>query len=410
MILITFNDYSVDMSNLSLHKISGSSPEETLQLRQEAVKQNWSGGQFDAIFPHRLNLHQVMNKNCENMIGTVEVPLGLAGPLEIHIQAKPEQTISQEVWIPLATTEGALIASVSRGMKLLQKSGGVNVFVEKKGMSRAPVFQCKNGAEAVQFANWLKTQTPLFEQQATQFSSHLTFLNLYTWVEGRHVYARFHFDTDEAMGMNMITIFLEQMSTEILKAYQNIKLIALSSNVCGDKKPSLINKILGRGWWTQAEVFISTEQLKNTLHCEPKPLIQTHIQKNLVGSHLAGSLGQNAHISNIVAAFYLATGQDIAQTVNASLGTTTIEETHDGIYAAVTIPEIDIGSVGGGTTLLPQSQARSLICQNSEVEINSQLLAATVTAGCLAGELSLLGALTTKQLGSAHRKLGWGEQ
>lgn len=392
-------------TTVKFHQVTRKSPREVLKNRQELLMKNWPEKSFDAIFPTRLDLDQVMNKNCENMIGTVEIPVGVAGPAQTEVEGE-----KQEIWIPLATTEGALVASVSRGMKLLNESGVVSVIAEKKGMSRAPVFECRDGKTAVAFSKWLETKRDFIAQKAVELSSHLQFLDLFSVIQGRHVFTRFHFDTDEAMGMNMVTISLEKILAELLPSFPDVKLLAISSNLCADKKPSSINTVFGRGWWVQAEQFISNDLLQKNLHTDAKTLSQIHTQKHLIGGHLAGSLSQNTHIANVAAAFYLATGQDIAHTVNASLGSTTIEETNEGLYVAVTLPEVDVGTVGGGTVLKPQAQARQLITQNSSVTITAQLLAATLAVGCLAAELSVLGAIATGQLGGAHQRLARGEQ
>ncbi len=390
-------------STIQLHNAPGDTAEQQFHHRQNLVRQGWDDVALDSLLQTRLDIDQVSTKNCENMIGSVEVPVGLAGPSTVQLD---NQTM--ELWIPLATTEGALVASVSRGMKLLSQAGTTTVITQKKGMSRAPVFECTNGKIAQEFAAWLDTQTQFFAQQARESSSHLTYLNHTAFIQGRSVFVRFHFDTSEAMGMNMITIALEKIIGKLFSTFSGVKLLSISGNVCTDKKPAHINTIFGRGWWVQAESFIPKELIERSLHSDVETILKVHTQKNLVGGHIAGSLGQNAHIANVAAAFYLATGQDLAHTVNASLGSTTIESTADGIYCAVTLPEVDVGSVGGGTVLQPQSQARQLICQDKNVAVNSQLLAVTLSVGCLAAELSLLGALAAKHLGRAHNQLGRG--
>ena len=144
---------------------------------------------------------------------------------------------------------------------------------------------------------------------AESTSSHLKYLSHLSFIRGRHVYVRFSFDTDQAMGMNMATIASQAICEYVCKEFANTRLIALSSNVCTDKKDSALNTLLGRGFWVQAECVIPAHILQDTLKTNAQQIFQTHIQKNLVGSNIAGSLSQNAHVANMLAALYLATGQ-----------------------------------------------------------------------------------------------------
>ncbi|HKY74032.1 MAG TPA: 3-hydroxy-3-methylglutaryl-CoA reductase, partial [Patescibacteria group bacterium] len=173
---------------------------EAIQERRELLQKR-EERDFPLLFQQRFDPTIVGSHNCENLIGSVELPLGIAGPITIK-----HQSLQHPVYVPLATTEGALVASVNRGMKALEESGGVQVTVKYSGMSRAPVFLCKDGATAAEFDLWLHdTQQKLWEK-AQETSKHLKMLEMRTWIVGRHLYARFTADTDQAMGMNMITV------------------------------------------------------------------------------------------------------------------------------------------------------------------------------------------------------------
>lgn len=353
---------------------------------------------FSASF--NLDIENVSAKNCENLIGSVEIPVGLAGPLLANTTQETHGYI-----IPLATTEGALVASVNRGCKAITQSGGVSIQVEKRGMTRAPVFQCQSGTEATTLTKWLDQNQGKLQHLVQQTSSHLTFLSLTHWVRGRYVYVRFVFDTDQAMGMNMVTIATEKIARWITKENPNIALIALSSNVCTDKKDSLINALYGRGYWVQAEANISETIISSVLKTTSDAILAVHVAKNLVGSNIAGSFSQNAQVGNVLAALYIATGQDPAHVIDGSRAFLTIEKEKNGLYIALTLPSIIVGVIGGGTYLSAQAQARDIIKHDGSL-LKAEELAGVVGGASLAGEISLLAALASQDLAKAHQHLG----
>lgn len=361
------------------------------------------GRDFPFVFQQRFDPNTIGSHNCENLVGSIEFPLGIAGPITIK-----HQSLHQPVYVPLATTEGALVASVNRGMKALEESGGVQVTVKYSGMSRAPVFLCKDGETAAEFDAWLHDNQQKLWEVAQETSRHLKMLEMRTWIVGRHLYARFTADTDQAMGMNMITVALQHIIDTVIvpKWKSKVQLIALSSNLCTDKKENCINGVLGRGYWAQAEAIITPTVLQSVLKSSADAIHTVHIQKNLIGSSLAGSLSQNAHAANIVAALYLATGQDPAHIVEASQAKTTIEMDDHGLYVALTLPNMNLGVVGGGTGLPTAVEARAII----DKDLTATGLAAVTAASALAGELSLLAALSTHTLARAHKKLAQGKR
>jgi hydroxymethylglutaryl-CoA reductase (NADPH) len=361
-------------------------------------------GTLDDLFSVGFNEQQIeliSNKNCENMIGSIEIPVGISGPITIN---------GDDFLVPLATSEGALIASVSRGIKALNESGGVAVFSKKIGMTRAPVFRCTTGMMANRFNEWLEKNKQHVFAEIEKTSNHLIVLGFKSWVRGRHIFVRFECDTDQAMGMNMVTIGIEKMWQQIKDQYKNddeivgTELVSISGNVCSDKKDSVVNRLLGRGYWVQAEAMLSEEIVKTLLKSSADQMEYVHVIKNLVGSNIAGSQSQNMQAANVAAAFFAATGQDLAHVVEASQVSTTIEVTSRGLYVAVTAPNINLGVVGGGTWLPAQQQARSIIFGNKEE--NALVLAEVLVATILAAEVSGIAALASNSLGDAHQKLG----
>lgn len=376
--------------------------------RQEKLQQDWKKGDFAELFAVSEALSEANRHNCENMIGAVTLPIGLAGPVKIILEDQLEDRLinPNEYFVPLATSEGALVASVGRGLKAINQAGGSQVFVQNVGMTRAPVFAFRNGKEAFDFASYLKQTEVLIKiKQITQATSqHLQFQNLQVFVRGRNVYVRFSFLTGEAMGMNMATIALQKLWDDFLNTYPGIQMLALSSNVCTDKKASFINQLLGRGYMAQAEVFLTEDLVQTVLKTSLQAMLDTYHGKNQIGSNLAGTFSNNMQFANVVAAFYMATGQDLAHITEASQGTTIIEATSEGLYIAVNLPDLPLGSVGGGTNLPTQSQLRNLIHQGQE-KLNPTVLAGILATGVLAAEISGLAALSNNSLAQAHQRL-----
>ena len=329
---------------------------------------------------------------CENLIGAVTIPVGVAGPLEVN---------NKQYYIPLATTEGALVASVNRGSKAITQSGGATVHIEEVGTTRGPVFKVSGIKQAAWFKDWLVDHFKDLKKVAETTSSHLKFKKIGTRILGRYVYLRLYFDTDLAMGMNMVTIATDEI-VKYIKLETKIQCLALAGNFDIDKKPAWLNFISGRGRRAWAEVVLKKEVLKLILKTEATRLQEVIQAKCWGGSIMSGSLGFNAHFANITAAFFAATGQDLAHVVEGSLGVTSAEvvNNHD-LYISVYLPDIMIGMVGGGTKLKTQTEARSIMGVKTITEFTEVFVAAV-----LAGEVSLLASLAQDSLAVAHKKLG----
>ena len=337
-------------------------------------------------------------KNIENMIGTVQVPLGFVGPLRIN-----GDHAAGEFVVPMATTEGALLASVNRGCSVITASGGATSVVVKDAMTRAPVFRVRDSRHAVEVAGWVEKNYDRLREAAQATTSHGRLLSAQPFAVGRSFYLRLSYSTGDAMGMNMATIASEAVSRLIEKETGAV-LVSVSGNLCVDKKPAAINSVLGRGKIVLADVTVPRAVLEEKMHATPEAVAETCFRKCGIGSSLAASLGSNAHAANMIAALYIATGQDPAQVVEGSMVTTTCEVVDEGLYASVRLPCVEVGTVGGGTRLPCQSEALSMIgCLG---EGKAPKLAEIVGAVVLAGELSTLSAQAAGQLGQAHKSLG----
>lgn len=333
--------------------------------------------------------------HCENRIGSISIPLGVAGP--VHIIG---EHIKGEQYIPLATTEGALVASVSRGAKATFEKGIITT-VQKVGVTRGPVLKTKTIGGAAKLEKWIWEHMSELVKKTEETSSHIKLMDLTIKKAGMYVFIRFSFDTDRAMGMNMATI-ASQNIIEHIAAKTKSTIVAVAGNFDIDKKPAWLNSIYGRGYVTQAEAVISKEVVGSILKTSPQRIFEVWKSKCLIGSALSGSIGFNAHHANIVAAFYAATGQDLAHVVEGSLGITIVDILEDGsLYISVNLPSVMVGTIGGGTKLITQTEARSILKTDSPLA-----LAEALSAAVLAGELSLLSSLSEGTLASAHKKLG----
>ncbi len=333
--------------------------------------------------------------HCENRIGAISIPLGVAGPLKILGEyAKGNH------YIPLATTEGALIASVSRGAKATFEKGIVTT-VQKVGVTRGPVLKAKTIGGAIKIEKWIWEHMKELALKTEETSSHIKLMDLNIKKAGLYVFIRFSFDTDKAMGMNMATIATQHI-IHFIAEKTHATVIAVAGNFDIDKKPAWINSLYGRGYIIQAEALISKETVEAILKTSPQLVFEVWKAKCLIGSALAGSIGFNAHHANIVAAFYAATGQDLAHVVEGSLGMTTVDILEDNsLYISVNLPSIMIGTIGGGTKLATQTEARNILRTESPLAM-SEMLGGAV----LSGELSLLASLSEGTLASTHKKLG----
>ena len=342
--------------------------------------------------------------NIENMLGAVQVPMGVAGPVTVDGGA-----FSGDRYLPMATTEGALVASINRGCSVVNDAGGATARVTKSGMTRAPVFRVADVAEAEALVSWVRDNEGTLREAAESTTSHGELLDVTPYVVGNNVYLRFRFDTKDAMGMNMVTIATGE-ACDAIEAATDASLVALSGNLCSDKKPAAINAVEGRGRSVAADVEIPREIVENRLHTTPEAIAEINTRKNLVGSAKAGALGFNAHVANAVAAMFLATGQDEAQVVEGANAITTAETTPDGdLYVSVSLASLEVGTVGGGTKLPTQAAGLDILGVRGGGDpagSNGDALAEAIAVGALAGELSLLAALGSRHLSSAHADLG----
>ncbi len=368
------------------------------------------GSQLPSLASTIIDFDEVVGKNIENPIGAVQVPVGIAGPLRIN-----GEYAKGEFYIPLATTEGALVASISRGAKAITLSGGAKTRILYDGMTRAPLIWTPSIEEALRLVKWVKDHFNEIKSAAESTTRHGKLVDIRPYITGNNVWLRFIYTTGDAMGMNMATIATDKACSYIEENYPGkIRCLALSGNMCVDKKPAIINMLEGRGKTVVAEAIIPQEIALKVLKAEPRLVHEINMRKNLLGSARAGAISYNAHFANIIAAVFIATGQDVAQVVESSMGYTWTEITDDGdLYVSVTLPSLEVGTVGGGTRLPTQREALRILGVEgggNPPGTNAKKFAEIIAATVLAGELNLLAALASKQLARAHEALGRGKK
>jgi hydroxymethylglutaryl-CoA reductase (NADPH) len=398
----------INLYNLE-HKLSDSTRAVAIRRKHLAQKLR-SRMDLNSIPFENYDYDNVTGKCCENVIGYVPIPIGIAGPILIN---------GKKVRIPMATTEGCLVASTHRGAKAISMSGGASCEIVANGMTRGPVVQMPNVQRAAALKKWIETPENYkkVEEAFNSTSRFARLVSIKTNLAGRNVYLRFKAKTGDAMGMNMISKGVEQALDLVKKTFPDVDVLAISGNFCTDKKPAAINWIEGRGRSVVCDAVIKGQIIEKVLKTTVAGLCSVNMSKNLIGSAMAGSIGGfNAHAANILTAIFLATGQDPAQNVEASNCMTLLEPINGGkdLYISVTMPSIEVGTVGGGTGLPCQSACLELInAKGSSTEnpgSNADSLARLIAAAVMAGELSLLSALAAGHLVKSHMALNRGHQ
>jgi|SRR6185312_2428933 len=382
-------------------------PEEAAEIRRQALEE-LTRTELSNIGHHSLDVQRASRRNCENFIGVAQIPMGVVGPLKVR-----GKYADGDFYVPLATTEAALVASTNRGCAALREAGGAVVRIEDVGMTRAPVFRTSGIVQTQAFVQWIQEHEEEVRALTESTSRFLRLLEVRPYVFGTTVFLRFRFDTGDAMGMNMATIACDRVVNELIEPATGVPCIGLSGNYCVDKKAAHVNFQEGRGKRIYAEVLLDAPILHHILKTDARSLVEVQYRKNLLGSIAAGSLGFNAHYANVLAAFFIATGQDPAHVVEGSMGITCIESRGpDSVFASIFMPDVPLGAIGGGTALDTQREALALLGVSPDPERRGEAvarLAEILGAVVLAGELSLMAAFTSNDLARAHEKLGRGE-
>jgi hydroxymethylglutaryl-CoA reductase (NADPH) len=357
-----------------------------------------SGTRFEHVARYSFDPH-LARGNCEHFTGVAQVPLGVAGPLLVR-----GEHASGEFFVPLATTEGTLVASYNRGMKVLNRCGGVQCTVVADAMQRAPVFVFQDARAAREFAKWVEGNFREIAGHA-EATSHVARLHdIDTYLSNKFAYLRFNFTTGDAAGQNMVGRATFAACSWIIDAYAGIQRFYLESNFATDKKASQINLMRTRGKRVTAEATIRRDVLEQQLRVDTESLAYHYNVAN-VGSFLSGANNNGLHSANAITAMFIATGQDVANVAESSAGLLYAELTPEkDLYLSITIPSLIVATYGGGTGLPTQRECLEMMDCYGRGRVNK--LAEIVAGTVLAGELSLAAAISSAEWVSAHEQYG----
>lgn len=368
-----------------------------IQTRQHFVEQT-TGVKLQHVPKFSFDA-QTTQGNCEHLIGIAQIPLGIAGPLTIqgeHAQG--------DFLIPMATTEGTLVASYNRGMKVLNLSGGVKCTVIGDAMQRAPAFVFEDARAGRDFVRWIDENLPKIreEAEATSRVAKLQYIDPYQ--ANKFVYLRFNYSTGDAAGQNMVGRATFAACSWILDHYKNIKHFYLESNFATDKKASQINIMRTRGKRVTAECVIKREVLIENMRVEPEALAY-HYGVAGVGGFLSGVNNNGLHSANGITAMFIATGQDVANVSESSAGVLYTECTPErDLYLSITIPSLIVATHGGGTGLATQRECLEMLGCTGRGTVYK--FAEIVAGVVLAGEISLASAISSSDWVSSHEQYG----
>ncbi len=392
---------AISESDEHLIKIPRSSTDNYSELiikqRQAFVRQS-TGVQLNAIPYFNFDPH-VAQGNIENFTGVIQIPLGFAGPLLVN-----GEHAQGDFLIPLATSEGTLVASYNRGIKVLNLCGGVKCTIVGDAMQRAPVFVFADARSARDFVHWVDQNMDKIREEAesTSHVARLTYIDSY--LSNKFVFLRFNFTTGDAAGQNMVGRATFAACSWMLDSFPGIEHFYLESNFATDKKASQINIMRTRGKRVTAEAIIKRDVLVQHMRVEPESLVY-HSGIANIGSILSGANNNGAHSANAITAMFIATGQDVANVAESSAGILYSELTPEkDLYVSITIPSLIVATYGGGTNLPAQRECLEILGSYGKGKVNK--LAEIIAGAVLAGEISLGAAISSSDWVSSHEKYG----
>jgi hydroxymethylglutaryl-CoA reductase (NADPH) len=332
----------------------------------------------------------------ENFIGYTHVPVGVIGPLRVR-----GLFANGDFYVPLATTEGALVASYHRGAHAVSRNGGVTSLCISESISRAPAFSFTSIIEAGLFVDWALSNQEKFKELAKETTRHGTLIDMRPTLNSNTAFLIFEYKTEDAAGQNMVTVATEHICRWIAEASPvEPKSWYVEGNLSGDKKATMLSFLAHRGRKVVAEATLKRNDIERFLHSSPEAMAE-YSRVSTLGGIQSGSIGVQGHYANALAAIFLCCGQDVACLSEASVGITTMQVDDNGdLYVSVSLPNLTVGTVGGGT-FLPGAKdcLRMLGCEgNGHARKFAEICAATV----LAGEVSIIAALASGDFSRAH--------
>ena len=370
---------------------------EAARARSAFLKQ-MTGAGHETLAGHALD-PATLPGNIENFVGAAQIPVGVAGPLLVN-----GEQAQGEFYVPLATTEGTLVASYSRGMKLARLAGGVTTTVIDDAMQRAPVFAFESAREARDFGAWLGESFDEVKAQADATTSSGSLRDIQQFPVSRLVYTRFNFTTGDAAGQNMTSKATAAACRWIASQRPEIENFALESNFATDKKASRVNMLHTRGKRVVAEITLPAELLQSEMRVDSQRSFRSRLMANM-GSFMSGAMNNGAHAANAVAAIFIATGQDAANVAESSAAYDFSEVLANGdYYRSITLPSLIVATYGGGTGLATQRECLEMLGCYGGGKVNK--LAEIVAATVLCGDISLQAAIVADEWVTAHDDLG----
>ena len=369
------------------------------QLVDERWKILSAGARHQLLDPQTQRQMESYAHNVEHFVGTAKVPSGIAAPLRVN-----GLFASGVFYVPLATTEAALVASYGRGAGIVSAAGGASAMLLSEGVSRSPVFAFSGIEEMGLFLGWLLHHQDDIRQAAEATTRHGRLVNLQVNVESNHVYLILTFSTGDAAGQNMVTIATDAALNWIVeRSPVKPRATYVEANFSGDKKASAQSFQAVRGRKVTAEVILPAELVIRGLHTTPERMLD-YSRVATMGAVLSGTLGAQGHYANALAALFIACGQDVACVAEAAVGTTSCELVPEGgLRVSVTLPNLIVGTVGGGTSLPSQRACLELLGLAGPG--HARAFAEVAAALCLAGEISIIGAISAGEFTRAHARL-----
>jgi hydroxymethylglutaryl-CoA reductase (NADPH) len=373
--------------------------DDIVRARQAFIKKQ-TGAELTHVSSYSFD-PRVTQGNIEHFTGAAQVPLGFAGPLKVN-----GEHASGEFYVPLACSEGTLVASYNRGMKVLHRSGGAKCAVVGDNMQRAPVFIFEDAGSARRFTDWMVEKTPEISAVAEATDPFIKLKYIDHYLASKFAFLRFNFKTGDAAGMNMVGKATFAACNWILQNCDQVEIqrFFLESNFATDKKASMINTMRTRGKRVTAEAVVKRDVLLEVMDADTESLYQ-HYKAATIGTLLSGANNNGCHAANAITAMFLATGQDVANVAESSTGLLYTELTADrDLYMSITLPSLIVATCGGGTGLPTQKESlQALGCYGvGKVYKLAEIMAGTV----LAGEISLAAAISSLDWVSSHDQYG----
>lgn len=388
-----------DAPTAQLRPVRTASPKSVQRFWSQLLKAKASETDQNALADDAsVELAETYSRNIENYIGTVKVPVGVIGPMRIN-----GLNAAGDFHVPMATTEAALVASYARGAAVASKAGGINTAVLYEGVMRTPAFRFSSVVNAGLFVEWVVGNVDRLKAVAESTTRHGKLISLEPIIDNNMVFLICRYTTGDASGQNMVTIATNAMGEAIANECPvEIERWYIEGNFSGDKKASFLGMVTGRGRKVSASVTLPSALVQSMLGTSVDEMLAYGKVANL-GALLSGQMGAQAHYANGLAALYIATGQDAACVSESAVGFTRMEARGDDLFCSVTMPNILVGSVGGGTSLPSQSAALNVLGLKGEGQ--GAALAEVAAATCLCGEISIVAAIAAGHFSRAHESL-----